>query len=133
LESLAGVALPPEPVPSAQPPRIDASRYVGTYAGGMATVVISQHDDGAIWMDASPTGTLAEEIGEQPERWELVHLSDDTLVTRERDRGLHRPYVFLGDDGTGHARYLHVGRALTRSDVSADVTGAATTGTEPAR
>jgi hypothetical protein len=118
LESLAGVALPPEPIPSAEPSPVDASRYVGTYACGMLTVVISQDDDGRVWMDAIPTDPLAEELGDRPERWELVSFSDDTLITRERDRGLHRPYAFLGDDGTGHAKYLHTGRALTRADAS---------------
>jgi CubicO group peptidase (beta-lactamase class C family) len=120
IDALANVALPPEPVPSADPARIDASRYVGTYSCDVATVVISQHDDGAIWMDAIPTGALAEELGEQAERWELVSFTDDTLITRERDHGLHRPYAFLDDDGTGHAKYLHVGRALTRADGSGD-------------
>ena len=118
LNALAGVALPPEPVPSAEPPRIDASRYVGTYANAMATVVVSQHDDDAIWMDIIPTSALAEDLGEGAERWELVSLANDTLITRERDRGLHRAYAFLDDDGTGRAKYLHTSRALTRADAS---------------
>jgi hypothetical protein len=84
----------------------------------MATVVISQHDVGAIWMDTIPTSALAEDLGDQPERWELVSFSNDTLITRERDRGLHRAYAFLGDDGTGHAKYLHTSRALARADAS---------------
>jgi hypothetical protein len=115
LQALAGVALPPEPLPPAAPPRIDATRYIGTYAADMVTVVISQADDGGIWMDATPTDALAEELGEQPERWELVPFSDGTLITRGRDRGLHRLYAFLDDDGAGHAAYLHVGRALLRA------------------
>ena len=66
-------------------------------------------------MDAIPTDALSEELGEQPERWELVHYAGDTLTTRERDHGLHRLYAFIDDDGAGHAQYLHTGRALLRS------------------
>lgn len=116
LESLTGVALPPEPIPATDPARIDAGRYVGTYACDVATVVISQLDDGSVWMDAIPTDDLSKELGDQPERWELVAFHDDTLITRERDQGLHRPYAFLGDDGAGRAAYLHIGRALARAD-----------------
>jgi len=28
---------------------------------------------------------------------------------------MHLPHVFLGDDGEGHALYLHVGRAVRRA------------------
>ena len=115
LGELAGLRLAAEPLPPSDPPRLDASRYAGTYTCDVATVVVTQHDDGTVWMDAIPTGALAEELGEQPERWELVHHADDTLITRERDRGLHRIYAFLGDDGTGQSLYLHVGRAIRRA------------------
>ena len=115
LQELAGVPLPAEPLPPTEPDPVDAGRYVGTYASSSATVIISQEDDGSIWMDAIPTDALAEELGEQPERWELVHYTDHTLTTRERDHGLHRLYAFLDDDGTGRAKYLHGGRALLRS------------------
>jgi CubicO group peptidase (beta-lactamase class C family) len=131
LESLAGVPLPAEPVPSAERPPVDASRYVGTYANATATVVVSQQDDGAVWMEIIPTSALADELGEQPERWELVSFSNDTLITLERDRGLHRPYAFLGDNGTGHARYLHTGRALARADASGDPGGEYAPGSVP--
>jgi hypothetical protein len=63
-----------------------------------------------------PTSELSAELGEQPERWELVSFADDALITRERDRGLHRIFAFLGDDGAGRAAYLHVGRALPRTE-----------------
>jgi CubicO group peptidase (beta-lactamase class C family) len=116
LTELTGIPLPAEPVPPADPQRIDAGRYVGTYANSSATAIITQEDDGSIWLDAIPTDALAEELGEQPERWELVHYTGDTLTTRERDHGLHRLYAFIDDDGTGHAHYLHAGRALLRDD-----------------
>jgi hypothetical protein len=115
LRELAGRELPDEPLPPTDPPGIDAGRYVGTYACQSATVVISQEDDGTIWMDATPTDELAEQLGQQAERWELVHFADDTLVSRQRDQGLHRLYAFVADDGAGQAAYLHTGRALVRS------------------
>jgi CubicO group peptidase (beta-lactamase class C family) len=115
LRELTGRALPDEPLAPAEPPRSDAGRYVGTYTCLSATLKVSQQDDGSIWLDAIPTDQLAEELGEQPERYELVPFSDDTLVTRERDHGLYRLYAFLGDDGAGHAAYLHTSRALRRT------------------
>jgi CubicO group peptidase (beta-lactamase class C family) len=115
LRELTGRELPDEPVPPSDPSRLDASRYVGAYASSSVTVEISQERDGTVWADTIPTDALAEELGEQPERWELVHFADDTLITRERDRGVHRLFAFLGADADGGAAYLHTGRALARS------------------
>jgi hypothetical protein len=82
----------------------------------MATVTVSRQDDGTIWMDTVPEDDLSKELGEQPERFELVPYGEDTMVTRERRHGVHRVYAFLGDAGAGHAAYLHTGRALVRDD-----------------
>jgi CubicO group peptidase (beta-lactamase class C family) len=114
LEALTGRSLPPEPVPPAEQQPVEAARYAGTYTCEVGTLVVTQEPDGRVWLDAIPQGELAEELGEQPERHELVFYSDGTLVTRERDHGSYRLYAFLGDDGAGHARYLHGGRALVR-------------------
>ncbi|MFN8622206.1 MAG: serine hydrolase domain-containing protein [Chloroflexota bacterium] len=113
--SLAGVTLPPLPVPAAEPARIDASRYVGTYSAAVVDLTVSQDADGRIWLDQVPKGLMAE-MGGQPERTELVHLDGDRLVPAQADRGVHIPHVFLGDDGTGRAQYLFVGRAFRRAD-----------------
>ena len=115
LDDLAGRPLPAEPQPAADPPTPDPERYVGRYTCDMATLIVGQEDDGSIWMDAIPEDDLSKELGEQPERFELVHHGDDTMITRERRHGIHRVYAFLGDDGDGHAAYLHGGRALTRA------------------
>jgi CubicO group peptidase (beta-lactamase class C family) len=114
LSDLTGVDLPPEPVPPQEIPRIDASRYAGTYTCQVGTLVVSQEEEGRIWLDAIPQGELAEELGEQPERLELGAYDESTLVTLERDHGIHRLYAFRGDDGRGHSAYLHGGRALVR-------------------
>jgi hypothetical protein len=47
------------------------------------------------------------------------------------DRGLHMPHAFLGDDGTGHALYLHMGRAMRRATTATAASDAADT-TAPA-
>ncbi|MDF1603815.1 serine hydrolase domain-containing protein [Nocardioides sp. YIM 152315] len=114
LAQLAGVALPPLPKPPASPERIDASRYVGTYSAEVADLVVSQDDDGRIWLEQTPKG-LFEELGEKPERRELVHFRGDSLINVEPEQGMHIPHAFVGDDGAGHALYLHIGRAVRRA------------------
>jgi hypothetical protein len=114
LEELTDQRLPAFPVPPTEPQRIDAGRYVGTYSAEVADVTISQDDDGRIWMDQTPKG-IFEELGEQAERKELVHYQGDSLINLEPDRGMHMPHAFVGEDGDGHALYLHVGRAIRRA------------------
>ncbi len=116
LRKLAGRSLPDEPVPPTDPrPIDDASRYVGTYASSSVGLEVSQDDDGAVWLDVTPIDELSKELGEEPQRWELVRYDGDTLITRKRDIGIHRLMAFLDVDATGRATYLHTGRAHVRS------------------
>jgi CubicO group peptidase (beta-lactamase class C family) len=115
LRELTGRDLPAEPVPPADPPAVDASRYVGDYVCDMATLKVSQEEDGRVWLDSTATDDLSKELGIEPERWELVAYDGDTLVTRERDAGMYRLYAFIEDDGTGRAAYVHYGRAMARA------------------
>ncbi len=96
------------------PQRIDASRYVGTYSAQVVDLVVSQEADGRIWLDQIPKGIFAE-MGEQPERKELVHYEGDSLIPVQADRGMYLPHAFVGDDGHGRALYLHIGRAVRRA------------------
>jgi hypothetical protein len=114
LEQLTDLTLPALPVPPSDPQPIDASRYVGTYSAQVADLVVSQDDDGRIWVIQTPKGFF-EELGQQPERHELVHYKGDSLIPVQGDRGMHMPHAFIGDDGDGHALYLHVGRAIRRA------------------
>jgi CubicO group peptidase (beta-lactamase class C family) len=114
IDALTETTLPGLPTPPADPQPIDASRYVGTYSAEVMDLVVSQDDDGRIWIDVIPKGVIAE-MGEQPERKELVHFRGDSLIPVEPDRGMHLPHAFVGDDGEGRARYLHVGRAVRRA------------------
>jgi hypothetical protein len=115
LAELAARPLPPEPVPTADAPASDVSRLVGRYTCDMVTMIVSQEDDGSVWVDAIPEDDLSKELGEEPERFEIVARGEDTMVTRERRHGAHRVYAFLGDDGEGRAAYLHGGRAFARA------------------
>jgi CubicO group peptidase (beta-lactamase class C family) len=113
LKELAGVEIPAHPLPPAEPQRIDASKYVGTYANSVGRTEVAQDEDGRIWMTDTPLGELAELVGEV-ERTELVHLEGDTLIPVEPKYGLHLPQVFLGDDGDGRSLFIHTGRAMRR-------------------
>jgi CubicO group peptidase (beta-lactamase class C family) len=113
LRELAGVELRPMPVPPEDPVPVDATRFEGTYTSRVAEVTIRREDDGRVFAELRPKD-LAAELGEQAQRSELVGLSDSTLIAVEGQQGLHIPYAFVGDDGAGHARYLHIGRAMPR-------------------
>ena len=113
-ECLAVVELRPMPVPPAEPVPVDAGPFEGTHISRVAEVTISRDDAGRVWAELRPKD-LAAELGEQAQRSELVGLSETTLIAVEGQQGLHIPYAFLGDDGAGHARYLHIGRAMPRT------------------
>jgi CubicO group peptidase (beta-lactamase class C family) len=114
LKELADIELPANPVPPAAPERIDASRYLGTYANSMGKTEIAQDDDGRIWMTETPLGELAELVGEV-EKTELVPLEEDTLIPATPTYGIYLPQVFIGDDGSGRSLYIHSGRATRRA------------------
>jgi CubicO group peptidase (beta-lactamase class C family) len=113
LRDLTGIELPPPPAPGAQPSRINASRYVGTYSSMIGDAVVSQDGDGRVWLERTPKG-IAAELGATPEKIELVAWRGDTLLPAEPEHGVHTPHAFLGDDGHGHTQYLHTGRADRR-------------------
>ena len=113
LQELVGTPLPALPAPPAEPVPVDVARVLGTYANLSAEIVVEQDDDGRIWRRLRPLSEVAE-LSESPARDELVGLDVDSLVPVVGEMGLHVPHVFLGDDGHGRARYLHVGRAIPR-------------------
>ncbi|HEY7279632.1 MAG TPA: serine hydrolase domain-containing protein [Trebonia sp.] len=115
LKVLADIDLPDNPVPPTNPDRIDAAKYLGTYANSMGKTEIAQDDDGRIWMTETPLGELAELIGEV-EKTELVHLENDTLIAATPKYGIYLPQVFIGDDGSGRSLYIHSGRAIRRAE-----------------
>ncbi|WP_410667499.1 serine hydrolase domain-containing protein [Amycolatopsis sp. cmx-4-68] len=112
LKELTGIEPAVPPVPDPAPPRIDASRYVGEYSSSVADIVVSQDDDGRVWVERVPKGIFAELA--RPEKTELVAMNGDTLILAEPMQGRYVPHAFVGDDGTGRALYLHTGRADRR-------------------
>ena len=113
LAELAGVPVPPLPVPPEEPEPVDATSYLGTYSCDVGDILVTQDGEGRVWATETPKG-VALEMGDVEQRYELVRLRDDTLIRREPELGMYRVYAFLGDDGTGHSLYAHVGRAIRR-------------------
>jgi CubicO group peptidase (beta-lactamase class C family) len=114
LAELADVHLPALPVPPTDPDPVDATRYLGTYSCDVGDITVTQDVAGRVWADEIPQG-VAIEMGDTEQRYELVRLRGDTLIRLEPELGMHRVYTFLGDDGTGHSLYAHVGRAIRRA------------------
>jgi CubicO group peptidase (beta-lactamase class C family) len=118
LGELGRIPLPEMPRPPAQPERVDARRFVGTYSSQVADMTVSQDGDGRIWLEQIPKGELAELVGHAA-RKELVYYRDDKLIPVEPDHGMYVPHAFVGDDGAGRALFLHVGRAVRRAEDAA--------------
>ncbi|SES25987.1 CubicO group peptidase, beta-lactamase class C family [Lentzea xinjiangensis] len=114
LRELTGVELPAMPQPAAEPDRVDGERFTGVYVSSVAERVVTQDEDGRIWMELVPKGIMAEVSPESAGRTELVPWRDNTLVAAEPVHGVHLPHAFVGDDGHGRALYLHTGRADRR-------------------
>lgn len=113
LAELADVQAPALPTPPVDPPRVDASRYLGTYSSRVADLQVTQDDNGLIWVEQRPKDIIAG-LSQQPDRHQLVAFAENSLIPLQSQQGLHMPHVFLGDDGHGHARFLHIGRAMPR-------------------
>jgi CubicO group peptidase (beta-lactamase class C family) len=114
VDELSDTQLPGLPVPAAEPEQIDASRYVGTYSADVLDLIVTQEEDGRIWIDTVLKGMFAD-MGENPAKQELVHFGDSSLIPLKGEHGMHMPHSFLGDDGDGHAQYLFIGRAVRRA------------------
>ncbi|ANZ43368.1 serine hydrolase [Lentzea guizhouensis] len=114
LRELTGVELPAMPQPAQAEERLDGNRFVGTYTSAVGDRVVTQDDDGRIWMEVVPKGILAEITPERAGKTELHPWDGDTLVAAEPTLGIFLPHAFVGDDGQGRAQFLHTGRADRR-------------------
>ncbi|MFD8495591.1 serine hydrolase domain-containing protein [Amycolatopsis sp. NPDC059657] len=112
LSGLAGVDVPALPVPDAAASRVDATRFVGEYASSVDRTVISQDEDGRVWMEKLPKGIFADLL--VPSKIELVAFGENTLIPLEPIQGIYLPHSFIGDDGEGRALLLHAGRGVLR-------------------
>ncbi|MER8103558.1 serine hydrolase domain-containing protein [Kitasatospora sp. NPDC094016] len=114
LDELADVKLPPLPQPNPAAAQADLSRYVGEYSSMVADNVVTA-EDGTLWIERTPKGIFADLGGAPPAKHELLPYLDDTFVAIAPEfPGLYRAHAFVGDDGTGRARFLHTGRADRR-------------------
>ncbi|MFD5226781.1 serine hydrolase domain-containing protein [Microbacterium sp. NPDC058342] len=114
LAALAGVSVPPLPVPPEEPVAVDLERILGTYSSSVTDTTVRVDEAGRIWLDRTMKGAFAE-LGPAPEPVEVVGWRGDTLLTRERQSGMHLAFAFLGRDGGDRAAYMHNGRADRRA------------------
>jgi CubicO group peptidase (beta-lactamase class C family) len=114
LRDLTGEGLPAAPVPVAEPLRVDAAPYVGTYSNSIFDMEVSQDETGRVWLDQRPKGLLLE-MGEQPSRDELISFGEDALIMRDEKNGMHIVYTFLAPDDDGRHAFVQFGRALART------------------
>ncbi len=77
LADVAGVELPPEPVPAASPPAVDASRYAGRYERAGASIEVVSRD-GSLVATLTVTG-LGSEMTPEPLELALVPLDGATI------------------------------------------------------
>jgi CubicO group peptidase (beta-lactamase class C family) len=117
LSELADVHLPEQPAPPVTAPSIDAGRYLGVYENSIVEMEFSADAEGRIWLEQRPKQMLIE-LGEQPSREELIGFSEDSLIMRNEQSGMHIVFAFLAPDDDGHHSYVHFGRALSRQKVS---------------
>ena len=110
LGELAGLEYKELPTPPENPERIDASGFVGTYGASVMDLKVSQDEDGRIFIDMIPKG-MAIEMGDSDQRSEYVSFGGNRIISLEPTSGMFMPFAFLGDDGEGNARFLHIGRA----------------------
>lgn len=115
LREVADVTLPALPVPHDEPVAVEPAPLLGLYADTIYDLVVSVDDEGRVWLDRTPKDIMAE-IGQQPERTELVGFGEDSLIAVEPTHGIYPVYAFLGDAGDGKRKYIHYGRVVTRAD-----------------
>ncbi|MDP9795837.1 CubicO group peptidase (beta-lactamase class C family) [Catenuloplanes nepalensis] len=113
IEELTGITLPPPARVPAPAEPFDASRYLGVYSSRVADLTVSQDPAGRVWLHDTPKGIFTQ-LGPPAPSQELVRLTADTLIVRDHPGTAHPVCAFLGDDGHGHALFLHGGRATRR-------------------
>jgi CubicO group peptidase (beta-lactamase class C family) len=116
LAEVAGVELPPEPVPAAVPPAVDATRYTGRYERAGASIDVVTRDEGLVAVQ-TVTG-LGSEMTPEPVELPLAAFEPERevfLAQHPALKGAWLPVRFTTlADGR---RCLHIGgRATPRAD-----------------
>ncbi len=113
MRELAGITVPPLPEPDPAAAPADLSRYVGEYSSRVVSTVVTE-EGGRLWLRRTPKGEFAE-LDEPSGTVELLPWHRETFVAVVPELpGAYMPHEFVGDDGTGRARFLHTGRADRR-------------------
>ncbi|MEU3767865.1 serine hydrolase [Amycolatopsis keratiniphila] len=113
MRELAGITVPPLPEPDPAAAPADLSRYVGEYSSRVVSTVVTE-EGGRLWLRRTPKGEFAE-LDEPSGTVELLPWHGETFVAVVPELpGAYMPHEFVGDDGTGRARFLHTGRADRR-------------------
>ncbi|OPC77534.1 hypothetical protein B4N89_44395 [Embleya scabrispora] len=111
LDTLADVRPPAPALPPAEPPAVDASYLVGSYASPAQRVDIAETEDGLI-ATMRMLGPLAALLGDDTATVRVVPTSERMLISTEAVGGRHQQFLFLGEGE--RAEFLHVGRAMRR-------------------
>ncbi|MCR1783827.1 beta-lactamase family protein [Nocardioides carbamazepini] len=111
LGGLGGLRVPdPMELPQAIP--VDASPYVGTYAGRAVRWTVEPGADGELGLSIHDVDGAGDPVGEGV-RTALRKLRDHTFVGVDDDCGMYPVFTFLVDEA-GRARFLHNSRAYPR-------------------
>ncbi|GAB3412685.1 serine hydrolase domain-containing protein [Flindersiella endophytica] len=109
LGELCGISVPaPSEPPAESEPITNAERYIGRYEFSAAQLKVEEVRRGGLEL-------VVTQPPEAPERLRLVRLTKDVLIVTEQQNGTYDVCTFLGDDGAGRARFLHIaGKAIPR-------------------
>ena len=112
LAELAGVTVPPMPVPPAVPPTVDLRYFTGRYESLTLGAEVTEVDEGLSVM-LRPLGPAAALHGDDAATTTvMVPLDARTLIGVEPEDGRYPTYTFLGVGEK--AGFLHAGRAIPR-------------------
>jgi CubicO group peptidase (beta-lactamase class C family) len=121
LGDLAGVAPPPPaPEPAAEETAdVDADRYCGRYELRNEAAEVTVDGSGRLWLtveernEAIAMATLAG-AGSEPYVTRLRRADREVFLRLDEEGRSAGAVEFIGADGSGRARYLHLGRAAPR-------------------
>jgi CubicO group peptidase (beta-lactamase class C family) len=115
LHELAGVTLPGDKTPPAEPEHKDLTPYVGRYGDTIYDITVTANDDDTMTLRRVPQDVIAE-IGEQPLTVTLVPFEGESFIALEQTHGLHPIFAFIGRNDAGQAKYVHYGRVVARAE-----------------
>ncbi|MET0133893.1 MAG: serine hydrolase, partial [Kibdelosporangium sp.] len=107
---LAGVEIPAQLAPPAEPVTVDIQRHVGTYERASVRIDVLTGDDGPV-MRSTVTGPLAELVPETVQEYKMVPVDENLFVIKEPQAQTWFPVTFY-ELPTGE-RYLHFGVRAT--------------------